>query len=868
MGEKFEFIFTDTTTEVLLIQEPFGYDAATYNTNQDDKRLARDVLFTDGSGEFRFGRLRRHYLDKLLFFHSYRGFESKVQLKITDGDESLTLDLDFQEAVTDGLTYFNCKLIQDSDLQRIKRRNEIKVNVLSDKDLDGNPIAPLVPENILIKPKSVFQQSTWKSNPVDETFIGYGQDAAIVSPFNILQKYDILDSTIPFENYQELSSDFSPDEQEQSRDFATLLKLKSNNANVQILIKGLNVSVVTTGFYVQTEIKINYGTSYVTGEFESILLFSSNTAVNIVNQDYSVVIPFLPNTSNLWITVTVFQPYSLPAGTPVSSSHITVSAPGDETLSIKTFSSTYNTVTPSLRLYDIMRYMIQSVAGLMIVAPDFEPGGRFYDQRLFNGNFLRNLKDRPFYFTLKQLQDTIIEFYADMEIQPDRKVFFGLYPSFYRDEEMAFLTTRQFDKFVKGFNPKACLQSFNFGYKNFQSQKENTEPNNADGVHGETEWLFANNNVENVFEIKCEAARDAAWIDSLVRKSITVSENTATNDDDKIAILDINVDAVESTDKLYFTETSAVLFTFKFPQFTVQNDGSFSWVSLGLTVGSLFLINSTKNDGYYTIASISPTTLVLLGGGVGPFYSGEDNMNYTYYVPTSTLVGVNWTNEGINPIDGIASPDHYSNLRFTAKRNILNFFGRALATANLYHRDKPITNTFYKNNPLLITTYNGVTVKEGADFTPTNPILSPVMYKNINFLMSFAEFVALQYKVRTIRGYIRAIDNEGFIFKFYPKKMNYNPFQKLLSVAEGEEKYEPLIINIAKFDGYITINDEYTVSTLNYDFREDEDNEGRVLLKDQENQLLYNPIFWHRVGVNGNIASSLNELKQWLSLLN
>ena len=70
-------------------------------------------------------------------------------------------DLDFKEAETDEITYFKCKVVQDSIQALIKKRMDIKVDCFSDRTLDNEPITPLLAENVLIKAKPVVQRSKW-----------------------------------------------------------------------------------------------------------------------------------------------------------------------------------------------------------------------------------------------------------------------------------------------------------------------------------------------------------------------------------------------------------------------------------------------------------------------------------------------------------------------------------------------------------------------------------------------------------------------------------------------------------------------------------------------------------------------------------
>ena len=60
---------------------------------------------------------------------------------------------------TDDFEYFKCKVIQQSSKQIVKRRKAVKVDLLSDKDIDGNAITPLEKKNLILIAKPLYQSS-------------------------------------------------------------------------------------------------------------------------------------------------------------------------------------------------------------------------------------------------------------------------------------------------------------------------------------------------------------------------------------------------------------------------------------------------------------------------------------------------------------------------------------------------------------------------------------------------------------------------------------------------------------------------------------------------------------------------------------
>ena len=185
-----------------------------------------------------------------------------------------------------------------------------------------------------------------------------------------------------------------------------------------------------------------------------------------------------------------------------------------------------------------------------------------------------------------------------------------------------------------------------------------------------------------------------------------------------------------------------------------------------------------------------------------------------------------------------------------------------MATCNLYWKNKPIINTWYKNNGDCSTTYLGKTLVEKSNLNPVNPLVTPFMYDNVIFAnVEFEDFTTLQNSIRSQRGYIRTIDNNNQVVKLYPVTMKYKNLSKELTI-KGEEKYEPITMSIVKNAGVITINNETQIHKIIYELKDE-----KVYVYDTNRQRLYNGCFWDLVSINGSTASSIDELENWLILL-
>ena len=865
MGELFYLNFKSDGFGKVTINEPIGYNSCDFQLQQKDKLYARDVSFSGGDNNFEFVDYRDHNLGQLLYYAHYFGFESKVDLIIhIDGVDNIIGELDFATAVTDDLTYFKCKVIQQSDYQIIKRRKSVKVDLLSPKDVDGNEILPLIPSNILLLSKPVVQKSQWELDGIfNETLTSSGLFYFQLNPCQNLTSYGIDDSFTFFQtkkaqpNYLWKVSDF------------LLLTAKNNQKNIKINIKDLIINFTTDvdnggNGYVDFALEIRSGLDYATAKRQTFLNVTKTERQSYsYSGDLAISIDALQRGESVWINFTakVRQSAIMPLVTP--RFEVFLSIESMKTI-ITTESTAYNSIAPSFRLVDVMAQVVKSISGLNIIAPRFANGGQFFDNRLFNGNFLRGIKDKPFYVSLEDLEKSITEMNADYEIQSDGRIFFGIESDFYRPIESGFFDSTQFSSMNKTFNPKFSTNEFNYSYKNYQSLKENEEPNSADTVHGESRWVLFNKMVENKKEITIEWTRDAFLIESNRRKAIEISPNTASQNDDTLFC----IDTIATTQIRTFSETTELQHTYNVANgnLTVKNKGEINFVLLGIEIGASFEINiPDANHGSYLVNAVSNNELTLSKVGSFIISSSGDGARLTSYVYTvnkSSIPFTNYTNQDFSLITNLNTPDNYSNLRYSVRRNINKYWQSYLATCNLYHKEKSVLNTWYKNNGDCTTVYLGDTVTEKSDLLPINPILSPFLYNDIVFAnVELEEFIALQNNIRTNRGFIRTINNNDRVIKIYPIMMKWEVLSKELTI-KAEDKHEPKTMEINTQTGFVLINNETRVLTLNYEIID-----NKVAIFDSNKQRLYNSVFWNNISINGSLSDTIEILKSRLDLL-
>jgi len=760
------------------------------------------------------------------------------------------------------LEYFRCKVIQKSELQIIKRRSKVKVDMFSDKDLDGNTIDKAPTTNVLVKAKAVYQESKWEQDSAfNETLVASGPTKTvyiIANPTQNLIKSEIEDSYTFFETFTYLGSD--------ANNFVSI-KAKDNIKNIKIDVTDLTLHLETDvdnggNGYVDFQLQVRYGDNFDTASKEVLLAsyLEENRSFDFTG-NRSITVPSLNRGENLWVVFYIKVRQSAIGFGAVPRFECFTNISGMKT-TISAESTSYNSITKAIRLNDVQKQLLKSIANTNIIAPRYEPNGEFYDTFLMNGNLLRSITDKPFTISLDDISESLMEHNADYEIND--RVFFGTYADYYTNVECGFFDNTQFAAFQKKFNEKYSINTFNFKYKNYQALKENEQPNSGDTIHGEVQMLLANKMVENTKTVNIEWTRDSFLIDEARKKSIEITTGTAYQNDDDIFALD----CVKNEVDLSYTEASELNHEWNDTsnKLILRSNETLNFKIIGVFENTPFEIKAPdKNTGFYTVRKVSEQELQLewvSGGAMTTNNNGVRYTQYTYTIPKEQIPYVSRTMEGITDTSNIKSPETFANMLYSVKRNVMNYYGSYLATCNLYHKEKEITTTLYKNNGAAVITANDVTTTENQAFVPSNPILSPYMYESMIYAnVELIDFINLQKELRSKRGFVSSIDKVGNPIKVYPTKMTYKNLEKELTII-AEEKYEPTLMTITTSANFTTINNETKVYHLEWEII---DNQLNVY--DMSRFRLYTPVDWFRVSINDYVAKTKNELENLLKLI-
>jgi hypothetical protein len=828
--ENFTFYlnFKNDATGLVEITEPVKFDGASFTVEQDKGRYGRDISYgnEEVSLEFYEGTFDNGLtmgLTQLLDCYKNYGFESEVEFILKQNGTTFTVGiLDFQMAKTDLITFFECKVIQENNRAIIKRRNDINVDVFSDKDLDLNPITPLATENILLKAKPVAQTSNWVSNNVLTTGVSLysviksdSLGAKIVANLdsgvnncNVVKDYGIENTLSFIDNRYALGLGGFPN----GGNSFTYIDVQQDFKDVSIKLSNLEAYSFATysdptnsldgGGKVRLVIKYGYditgGTDMTTIVlYERIFTLDYNPPISLPTE-FDVSIPVIERGQRLFIYLECTNSCSdtvgiLDAGI---NSVFQISAPFQSLdVSISGTSTGIDSVIKGVRYIDLFKQNIKSISGLTVDAPRFDIAGEFYEQFAFNGKLIRQYNNKPFYVNFKDLTEGLQEVNADFQIN-DNNVFLGKYDDFYTNNDLGGYLQAPDNEFISNFNERYTINSFDYAYKTFEENKD--EANTVDGIHTKANFLLPNKLVENTKKIEVNHIRDPFAIESARRQGINTKESTSLDNDDKLFLIDVYPLPSGSMGgfgaKLLMRLNDGKL---EILNNTLNGEGTpFNWTLLGFNLGSNFEILSGVNIGDYTVSEMTETNIKLTPIGFTPTIEGDHFIKVEY--PLNNVNYVNRTNQGFTEIDNLSSGDNFSNLRYSIKRNMMHW-SSYLKTASKYKPNGIIQNTFFKNNGLLSTKYGPETVAtiEGANINVTDlsdAILSPMFYKT-KVVASFETVKTLLDNLATQKGFIRIVDTNDAVVKIHPTKLDYEWVTNLLTI-EGEKRNESDYITI------------------------------------------------------------------------
>lgn len=914
------------------ITEPVKFDGASFTVEQDAQRFGRDISFGseevslefyDASGfwdrldtpqELPNGEQIEYMTMGLPFILHGRklyGFDLEVEFIVQKNGVDFTVGvLDVKTSETDGLTVFKSKVVQETRRAQIKRDEETKIDIFSDKDLNGEPIEPAQPIQMLLKAKPEKQLSNWKQK---QSMVQFAGGSLFVNHTALIGTDGIKDSLVPFTTQSGIGGNltFAVDNFKYIRAREDLSNIKVKlNCDIDFVYRvtnpdGDSFARISLFVFVHDEpFEVSETDTYESYTLYDHLIQSTSNEDFHLPEVIEFELPFIGRGrcfsifwSLSWDITTIGMPTDVgdfleTLGYAFSLAALGVGAPpgilfdveGENyssegptkwvfnscDMEITATSTAIDSVISGVRYIDTFDQMAKSINGMSIEAPEFRLGGKYYDQILFSGNLIRQRTNVPFILDWKVQTEDLMEVAADYQVNPDRILLYT-YPNYYNNVDMGAFTSPPDADFNLTFADKHTVRRFNYKYNTYEQAGD--AGRTIDGVHTELQYLIPNN-MQNNKEIVVKHIRDPFATEEARKNGVSAKPEQSLSIDDKTYLMDV-VELPEGsmggfTYKLLQRSTSVVgeLEILNTSADGVQNEGStslFNWQLLGITLGQTFIIYTGTNAGIYTVTDIQPSVITLYNGAleiqdVDEFIQVEWEYTGVFWV--------NRTDEGFDVITGIESPDNFSNLRFTPRRNIENW-EPLLHTWSMYRPDGTIRNTYFKNDPTLQTQFEGgALLVEKADI-PVSELATPLVtpnYYSCKVIADFDMMIALWNAMLEQRGFIRIADTNGGMVKIFPVKFNYLWASEILSI-EGEQKYESDVLTVDFIDGILRIYDaEYPEVLTGNQWYQITD--GFVQLFDNYNRAITDLIYFENVRVNGVQYDTPEALAIALSLIN
>jgi hypothetical protein len=516
-------------------------------------------------------------------------------------------------------------------------------------------------------------------------------------------------------------------------------------------------------------------------------------------------------------------------------------------VSISAISTAIDSVVKGVRLIDLAKHNLNSLANVPLIAPDYDVNGEHYDNFAFNGLLLGQITDKPFYNKFKELMNFSEETCSDIQINPTNVELLP-YEEYYPDVEIAVFDNIPSLDASSTYNKRYSLKTAEFKYKRSSDNRETNGQNSIDDVHTETQ-KFLTDSVDSNLKVEINHIRSAFLIEEARRRAFDNDQSKSLENDDNLFLLKCVPLAPSSQGGFSAVLQMRVLTSNRLEILNNNADGdgiNFNWNLLGFSVTSNFYIDAGENIGAYVVLSITPSVLTLIRVSGNLNFNGQALITMRWFY--TNVLYTNQTDEGYTLIEGVANPTNYSNLDYHWARNIKRWY-KYLATATKFKPNGVIKTASFKTNGLLKTQKIGESapIEDSADIVnaiiATEKILTPMVH-TVKVYSDFAKTTQLINDVQNIKGYVTVkLDNERTI-KGYVKEMEYLWITEELDLVL-EEKFEGDFMEITStgitYPQYPNKNNLASFQVNNI----------FVLLFDSEDVQLYPPVRFTKIKING-----------------
>ena len=760
------------------IAEPWGWDGAIFELLQDSERLGRDVFFAKTELGFRsdvqINKLTNRF-SQIMDRYNISGFESNILfILVIQNVRYVVGELDFVESVTDGLTYFNCKIIQQAEEVALKRKLDVNIDLFSDKDTNNAPIVPVETDLLLWQAVPLNQFSTWQQpgpfSVVGGSSSGSGSKKVYVSPTTIPIDQNIEDTIYPenFSQYGEYTDIILADN--------TLTECKLSIQTSEITLRAIGSDLG----YAQASLWIKIGTDVdnIFQSFKPVTLLVEGEEI-VVYPDTLLEFEFsVPRNQRVF----VYWFFDCQTGNDAFTAELRIP---NSTIRAESTSLSISSVVTVVRFIDAFRQVVSSIGGYTVEAPRFDQGGEYYDQWITNGKLLRQIEDEPFNVSLKSLLAQLKEINGDYQILDENTLFLGIYEDFYQDIQIEGQSFEMLPStaYQQLFSERYTVNKVNLKAKKYE--EDSNEQGSRFGIHSQIDVLLPNKKTENTKDIVVEYVRDGFLIEKVRKEATLVEEETASIDDEGIMIIDGVYKNFTFSEYMLIIQVASQ--ANPATDLSLINDNSFNWTLIGIDIGATVRLQNSQNNGYYTVITIESNILTVRKINQDTTNAATEVILFTYTVTVTSLT--QRTNEGFQDL----SLPFYANGIFSNKRTLEKYYGNYMRSAALYRPNDIYLTQRYIHNAAWVSLLDTeqFPIIEGENIDPSTLSL-PLVYPleiTTEVIVEFSVYWNLMQGMKSSRGYLTIQDNLGSDIKIFPSSLTYNWGNNLLTII-GLKKYE------------------------------------------------------------------------------
>lgn len=769
-GQNFRFFIDTELYPAIETVEWVGFDGYKNTVEQGKGRLGRDVTFGAEDGTLQFHQffggapvtsytlpngetadLLSMGLPYILAELNAKGFEAVIKPRLQrNGVDFIIGQLETTLMKTDMVTYVECKVIQEGKRAELKRQSETKINLNSDKDINGNTITPIAYENILILPLPTEAKSEWKYGLVSPK--SFTLNSGEHANFSNQQVSYGIRSTLSYIQGKGSADDFPYIEAADE-----LRNIVINFSNVDIAVEAPSAGDLELKAIVYTPDESYILQFDIVPDADYIIdtIFEGES----FNSTYSLSIPLVFRGQRIGIYVKAVGGNAEVVWTAMD-------------IEITATTTAYPSVASGVRYVSIFDQLnVASGVDLPITAPRWREDGEFWGRLAIPALGMRGFTDKPFWCNWKDETDDLSEVNGDYQVCPE-EIFIGLESDFYPDIKIGEYTQVPDRKIELGFNPKATVKTVKFAFENYAKD-------NLNSVHTVREYKTPNKIADNVLDIKVRHIVCPYRGEAIRRENIIFDQNAALPDDDNYYLLD-TVPLPEGTE---ITQTAKLqqrvnpdtgfleILNNTFSGYDATSP-TFGWTSLGTSVGSPFNITMGTNTGAYVVESITQEVIALSGGSP---VDASDLITFEYLITEATLVTRRM--EGFDSITGAS--EELPNKAYTPARLLRKYYGSLLKTIGINYPTGQFNEPYFIGN-------GDVTIQE-TDYDPITenaPILVSELQDALldqrtikdKLVVDFESFknICDEYNTihedGTIGGYMEVKDALGVVRKVYLTK--------------------------------------------------------------------------------------------------